>query len=123
MDTELLIRRFERGEGERREFDKGSFEVLEVGGLHIGRAVYEPGWNWAEHTRGPDDPPTCPVKHIVYVLQGRCAVRMDATGETAILRPGDFAHVPSGHASWVVGDEPYVSLHFLGAEQYAKAPR
>jgi len=24
------------------------------------------------------------------------------------------------HDSWVIGDEPYVSLHFLGAEKYAK---
>ena len=24
------------------------------------------------------------------------------------------------HDSWVVGNEPYVSLHFLGAEDYAK---
>jgi hypothetical protein len=23
------------------------------------------------------------------------------------------------HDSWVIGDEPYVSLHFLGAEKYA----
>jgi len=28
-------------------------------------------------------------------------------------------HVLPGHDSWVVGDEPYVSLHFLGAETYA----
>jgi len=27
---------------------------------------------------------------------------------------------PAPHDSWVVGDEPYVSLHFLGAAQYAK---
>ena len=27
--------------------------------------------------------------------------------------------VRCGHDSWVVGDEPYVSLHFLGAEDYA----
>jgi hypothetical protein len=27
--------------------------------------------------------------------------------------------VPPGHDSWVVGDEPYVSLHFLGASDYA----
>jgi hypothetical protein len=26
---------------------------------------------------------------------------------------------PPGHDSWVVGDAPYVSLHFLGAEHYA----
>jgi hypothetical protein len=24
------------------------------------------------------------------------------------------------HDSWVVGDEPYVSLHFAGANKYAK---
>lgn len=30
-----------------------------------------------------------------------------------------FEQPEPGHDSWVVGDEPYVSLHFLGAEQYA----
>jgi mannose-6-phosphate isomerase-like protein (cupin superfamily) len=35
------------------------------------------------------------------------------------LSPGDFFYVPAGHDSWVVGDEPYESLHFIGAEQYA----
>jgi hypothetical protein len=24
------------------------------------------------------------------------------------------------HDSWVVGDQPYVSLHFLGADHYAR---
>ena len=33
--------------------------------------------------------------------------------------PGDLFAIPPGHDSWVVGDEPYVSLHFLGAEEYA----
>jgi hypothetical protein len=27
---------------------------------------------------------------------------------------------PEPHDSWVVGQEPYVSLHFLGADQYAR---
>jgi len=27
--------------------------------------------------------------------------------------------VPPGHDSWVVGDEPYVSLHIMGSEDYA----
>jgi len=26
---------------------------------------------------------------------------------------------PVPHDSWVIGLEPYVSLHFLGADQYA----
>jgi len=28
--------------------------------------------------------------------------------------------VAPGHDSWVVGDEPYTSLHFHGVEQYAQ---
>ena len=35
------------------------------------------------------------------------------------MEPGQFFYVPPGHDSWVVGDEPYVSLHFMGSEDYA----
>jgi hypothetical protein len=38
------------------------------------------------------------------------------------LRAGMLFYIPPGppgHDSWVVGDAPYVSLHFLGAEHYA----
>ncbi len=29
-------------------------------------------------------------------------------------------HIPAiPHDSWVIGDEPYISLHFLGASDYA----
>ena len=27
---------------------------------------------------------------------------------------------PEPHDSWVLGDQPYVSLHFLGADHYAR---
>jgi quercetin dioxygenase-like cupin family protein len=40
-------------------------------------------------------------------------------GTVIEMKPGDLFHIPPGHDSWVVGDEPYVSLHFLGAEKYA----
>ena len=34
---------------------------------------------------------------------------------------GQLFYIPATpHDSWVVGDEPYVSLHFLGAEHYAQ---
>lgn len=39
------------------------------------------------------------------------------------LRAGMLFYIPPGppgHDSWVVGEEPYVSLHFLGSEHYAK---
>ncbi|HXD33470.1 MAG TPA: hypothetical protein VN643_20275 [Pyrinomonadaceae bacterium] len=41
-------------------------------------------------------------------------------GPAIELAPGSLFYVPAkAHDSWVVGDEPYVSLHFLGADQYA----
>jgi quercetin dioxygenase-like cupin family protein len=42
-------------------------------------------------------------------------------GRVVELRPGALFYIPPvPHDSWVVGDEPYVSLHFLGADQYAR---
>jgi len=42
-------------------------------------------------------------------------------GRVVELRPGNLFHVPATpHDSWVVGAEPYVSLHFLGTGQYAR---
>ena len=39
-----------------------------------------------------------------------------ADGRVIELKPGTLFHVPAvPHDSWVVGEEPYVSLHFLGA--------
>jgi len=45
-------------------------------------------------------------------------VKMD-DGEEMVLGPGDVFYVPPGHDSWVVGNEPYVSLHLHGASGYA----
>jgi len=42
-------------------------------------------------------------------------------GRVIELTEGSLFHVPAvPHDSWVVGDRPYVSLHFMGADQYAK---
>ena len=43
-----------------------------------------------------------------------------ADGADHELGPGDLFAVAPGHDSWVIGDEPYVSLHLLGAGSYAK---
>ena len=40
-------------------------------------------------------------------------------GTERVMEPGQFFYVPPGHDSWVVGDEPYVSLHIMGSEGYA----
>ena len=44
-------------------------------------------------------------------------------GRVIEMRAGDVFYIAPGHDSWVVGDEPYVSLHFLGAENYAASKK
>jgi len=103
---------------ETRTFEKGRFDVYRVGPGTLGRATYEPGWRWSVHVGPTVGADLCDVEHVGLVLSGRAAVVM-ADGTERVMEPGDFFHVPPGHDSWVVGDEPYVSLHILGSEDYA----
>jgi hypothetical protein len=114
---ELEIRRFDQPT-ETRTFEKGTFELLAIGGTSIGRASYEPGWKWSEHVGLLVGADLCDVEHVGMVLSGRAAVLM-ADGTELVMEPGDVFAIPPGHDSWVVGDEPYVSLHLLGASDYA----
>ena len=61
----------------------------------------------------------CPVEHVGFVLSGTATVAFDDS-RVIELHAGDLFYVPPvPHDSWVIGDQPYVSLHFLGAEKYA----
>jgi 2-hydroxychromene-2-carboxylate isomerase len=115
--TAVMLKRFEEPD-EVRIFEKGRFEVVRVGGVTIGRATYEPGWRWSLHVGRDAGALSCPVEHVGIVVSGRATAAMD-DGTITELRPGDVFHIAPGHDSWVVGDEPYVSLHLLGADQYA----
>ena len=115
------VKRFGQAD-EKRTFERGSFEVLDVGGFKLGRARYEPGWKWSEHVGAATGSSSCDVEHVCMVVSGRAMVAMD-DGEQVEVGPGDVFYVAPGHDSWVVGDEPYVSVHFMGAEHYAQAKK
>ena len=108
---------------EVRVLQKARFELVQLGGITIGRATYEPGWKWSEHV-GPSVGATrCPIEHVGLVLSGTATVALD-DGRVIELHTGDLFYVsPVPHDSWVIGDKPYVSLHFLGAENYATDSR
>ena len=98
---DVILKRFETPD-ETRPMTKGRFDLVHLGGMTIGRAAYEPGWRWSEHV-GP-----------------ATGVSFD-DGTTLELRAGALFHIPAiPHDSWVIGDTPYVSLHFLGADRYAR---
>ncbi|HEX5492649.1 MAG TPA: cupin domain-containing protein [Candidatus Udaeobacter sp.] len=106
-----------------RVMDKGKFEVVRLGGITIGRATYQPGWKWSDHVGPTVGATRCPVEHVGLVLSGTATIAFDDS-RIIELKPGDVFYVPPvPHDSWVVGNEPYVSLHFLGAEKYATGSR
>ena len=64
-------------------------------------------WTEGNHVR--------PLVHgVTYFAELHRRVEEMRAGELFYIPPG-----PPGHDSWVVGDDPYVSLHFLGADHYA----
>ena len=116
---DVVLKRFDHPD-EVRVFEKGKFELVTVGGMTIGRATYEPGWKWSEHVAPLAGTPFCNVEHVGMVVSGTATAAMQG-GMVHQLTPGTLFYIPSTpHDSWVVGDEPYVSLHFLGAGQYTK---
>ena len=44
--TDVILKRFEKPD-EVRDFPKGTFELVNIGGMTIGRATYQPGWRWS----------------------------------------------------------------------------
>jgi hypothetical protein len=119
MDVGVVLKAFDSPD-ERRDFELGTFEVVHVGGMTIGRAIYQPGWRWSEHVGKAKGERYCTVEHVGIVLSGTATAAFD-NGEVVELRAGSLFWIPPRpHDSWVVGMEPYVSLHFMGAEHYAR---
>jgi quercetin dioxygenase-like cupin family protein len=105
---------------EVREFERGTLELVEVGGAQIGRLVLLPGWRWAEHVKPLAGTELCEAPHFQYHVAGTLRVRM-ADGSELDAVPGDVTALPPGHDAWVVGDEPVVVVDWFGASNYARA--
>jgi hypothetical protein len=115
---EVVLKRFDAPD-EVRDFDKGRFEIVQLGGIAIGRATYQPGWRWSQHVGPGIGASHCHVEHVGLVLSGTATAAFE-DGTIVELRAGELFYIPPRpHDSWVIGDQPYVSLHFLGASHYA----
>jgi hypothetical protein len=119
--VDVILKRFETPD-EVRPMVKGRFEIIRIGGMTIGRATYEPGWRWSEHVGPAVGAARCHVEHVGMVLAGAATAAFD-DGRVIELRAGELFHIPpASHDSWVAGDQEYVSLHFIGADRYARNP-
>ncbi len=118
MAMDVILKCFEQPD-EIRVLKLGKFEIVRLGGLTIGRATYQPGWRWSKHVGLDIGQERCSVEHVGLVLSGTATAAFD-DGRVIELRAGELFYIPPiPHDSWVIGDQPYVSLHFLGAEKYA----
>jgi quercetin dioxygenase-like cupin family protein len=104
---------------ETRPVDKGVVEVVEIGGTTMMRTTFQPGWRWSECVKPIVGGDSCQVNHVGYCVSGRLHVQMD-DGDVLEIGAGDASHIPPGHDAWVVSDEPYIALDFVGAAGYAK---
>lgn len=118
-NLEVILKRFDQPD-EITNFAKGKFEKITINNMVLGRATYQPGWKWSEDVGPGIGKPFCDVEHVGMVVSGSATASFP-DGETTVMKAGDIFYVPSRpHDSWVVGDEPYVSIHLLGANSYAK---
>jgi hypothetical protein len=116
--VDVVLKRFESPD--ETLLKKGKFEIVRIGGMTIGRATYEPGWRWSEHVGPGVGASRCRVEHVGLVLSGAATAAFE-DGRVFELRAGQLFYIPpEPHDSWVLGEQPYVSLHFSGASQYAK---
>jgi class 3 adenylate cyclase len=106
---------------ETLEFEKGSAGTVRVGDLVIGRLVQEPGWRWSEQVKPIAGTDSCLFHHVGIGISGASMVRMD-DGTELLVKAGDVFDIPPGHDTWVVGDEPAVSIMWGGWRGWGKPP-
>jgi quercetin dioxygenase-like cupin family protein len=116
-----LIRKSLDSPEETRPFEegKGKLELVNVEGGPVGRATFEPGWQWSKHVKPIAGTESCQAAHMAYFVSGRMKVVMD-DGEEMDYGPGDFAIMAPGHDAWTVGDEACVVIDWQGFADYAK---
>jgi len=113
------LKSFEKPD-EIREFPNGRLELITIGGATVARAVFEPGWRWAESVQPIAKTKSCEAPHFQYHVSGVLRIRMD-DGTEFDCKPGDVSLLPSGHDAWTVGDESAVVVDFQGMIDYAKS--
>jgi class 3 adenylate cyclase len=112
-----VVRRFDDAD-EHREFEEGFVDLISMAGVTFGRETLRPGWCWSKHVRTIADTERCEFHHVGYQVSGRWIVE-DRDGVQQEIGPGDVFDTPPGHDSWVIGDEPCVTIDFQGIADWA----
>lgn len=104
---------------EIRTPDKTRVEVIRLEGFTLGRFTFEPGWRWSNCVKPVAKTDLCQLSHVGYAVSGRMTVRLKDGTQKAIVAGESFT-IPPEHDAWVDGNEPFVGIEVMSAEQYAK---
>jgi len=91
---DVILKRFDRPD-ETRTFELGRFELVTLGGMTIGRAVYQPGWRWSTHVGAPLGATHCNVEHLGLVLSGHATAAMQNGTVHDLTQERSFISRPS----------------------------
>jgi hypothetical protein len=104
---------------EVRTPEKTNVELVNVGGTEVGRFTFEPGWRWSECIKPIVGTESCQMEHLGYAVSGRMHIEHE-DGTSTDIGSGEAYLIKPGHEAWVVGDEPFVTVEFKSAGEYAK---
>jgi quercetin dioxygenase-like cupin family protein len=105
---------------ERRTPPKTQVDLVRLEGFTLGRFTVQPGWRWSECIKPVVGTESCQLSHVGYAVSGRLTVRLPDGGER-LIQAGDSFTIPPGHDAWVEGNDPFVGLEVVSADQFAKA--
>jgi hypothetical protein len=123
MATQVAVTKLEakshNSPDEVRSPAKSRVEIVRLTGFTLGRFNLEPGWRWSECIKPIVKTESCQLNHVGYAVSGRLTVRM-SNGTQKTIVAGDSYTIPPGHEAWVEGNERFVGIEVLSAEEYAK---
>jgi mannose-6-phosphate isomerase-like protein (cupin superfamily) len=123
MSTPVSVSKFEVKSHDQadevRTPDKTRVEVVRLDGFTLARFILQPGWKWSGCIKHVAKTDACMNSHVGYAVSGNLTV-VTKDGTQKKVAPGESYTIPPGHDAWVEGNEPFVCIEVLSAEQYAK---
>ena len=99
---------------ETRTLPKATADVVNVGEVAVGYAVWQPGWRWSSDLGPIAGTDWCESHHLGYALSGTLDV-LTEDGDRLQIHGRSVYEIPPRHDAWVVGDEPFVTVEWTSS--------
>lgn len=99
---------------ETRTMPRATADVVHVGEVAVGYAVWQPGWRWSTDLRPLAGTDWCENHHLGYAVSGTLAV-LTESGEKLEIHGRSVYEIPPRHDAWVVGNDPFVTVEWTSS--------